>query len=230
MQTRIRGVIDNFVKRGYNYCHHHVGSWLAPDDTTNRAIINICPAGDPTAASGTCSSGRPGVWTGIDCTTYTSQAYLYAFGMYLVTNTGDQACSSQSPGKVLPYTRDQPSSFQTGDIIYLGNTAAPNQTNIIHGILWTGIKADQVNPNSVPFGLNTLLANVPSCQLTSAKTYIANHPGDIWVISDSHWNGPNYRPFAGWYYNAFSHVKRLINPDTTLPQNPVPTPSWCNTK
>jgi len=223
---RILEVIDNYVNRGYNYCHHHVGTWMPPNDSTNRAVINICPAGDPTASSGTCSSGRSGVWNGIDCTTYTSWAYLYGFGMYLVTNTASQACGPNSPGKVLPYTRDQQDQFQPGDIIYLGNS---NQSKMVHGILWTGIKADQLNKDSVPFGINTLLNNVPSCQQNAAKKYLqANAGKDIYVISDSHWNGPNYRPFAGWYYDAFSHAKRLINPDSSLPQNSNPTPSYCS--
>jgi hypothetical protein len=39
----------------------------------------------------------------------------------------------------------------------------------------------------------------------------------VYVIMDSHHNGPGYRPFAGWYVNAFSHARRVINPPADWP-------------
>jgi hypothetical protein len=228
-QQRILHVIDNWSSRGYNYCHHHAGTWVPPQNKHQRAVINVCSGGgDPTASHGTCSSARPGVWTGIDCTHYTSWAYLYGFGMYLVTNVNQQACGPHSPGKALPYTRDQQDQLLPGDLLYLYNGP---KTKYSHGFLWTGIKADLVNKDSVPYGINTLLNNLPVCQRPNVVKQIAANPEKpVYVISDSHWNGPGYRPFAGWYYNAFSHAKRLINPDPSLPQNPEPLPEICSKK
>ena len=38
----------------------------------------------------------------------------------------------------------------------------------------------------------------------------------VYVISDSHYTGPNLRPFCGWYMSSFSHARRIINPNGDL--------------
>lgn len=35
----------------------------------------------------------------------------------------------------------------------------------------------------------------------------------------SHYNGPAYRPFCGWYMSSFSHARRVIDPNPSLPTN-----------
>ncbi len=72
MKSRLVAVIERFVNPGDNYRHHHVGSWVAPNDSTNIVVLNIFPLGDPSAGLGTCSRGRKDEWNFIDCTTYTS--------------------------------------------------------------------------------------------------------------------------------------------------------------
>jgi len=224
--------IDHYVNKGYNYCHHHVGKWTTPSATNYSFFFNICPGGDPTtSATYGCSVAQPNNNQGIDCTHFTSWAYLYGLGNFLVTATADQGCGPTAPGRTVPFTRDNQDKFNPGDIIFLNNTSG----NLVHGILWTGIQVDFVNQTS-KFGNTTLFNNIPPCQQKSYLTWLKNYysptptptattggfpTNKVYVIADSHWNGPNYRPFAGWYYNAFSHARRLINPDPSFPLNPV---------
>jgi hypothetical protein len=42
----------------------------------------------------------------------------------------------------------------------------------------------------------------------------------------SHYNGPVLRPFCGWYTGNFSHARRLINPDSSLPVNSNDVAVW----
>lgn len=71
-----------------------------------------------------------------------------------------------------------------------------------------------------PLSRAALLANLPDNQKRSAAAYMdraaaAGQP--VYVIADSHYTGPNYRPFAGWYVTAFSHARRIISPGQQLP-------------
>lgn len=55
---------------------------------------------------------------------------------------------------------------------------------------------------------------IPESKLApDAKSYVGK--GDrlegTWVIADSHYAGPAYRPFLGWYRAKLSHVRRIIN-------------------
>jgi hypothetical protein len=71
-----------------------------------------------------------------------------------------------------------------------------------------------------PLSRPALLANLPANQQRSAAAYMDRAAAEGWpvyVIADSHYTGPNYRPFAGWYVTAFSHARRLIAPGTQLP-------------
>ena len=102
-----------------------------------------------------------------------------------------------------------------------------------HGIFWTGIK---VTYDNGPFSFDTLLKNVPVNQQADVKKDVQNlksNNKDVYVISDSHNAGPNYRIFAGWWKSAFTHARRLINPDSSLPLNPSNASfdgSVCNVK
>jgi hypothetical protein len=42
----------------------------------------------------------------------------------------------------------------------------------------------------------------------------------------SHHNGPELRPFCGWYNNSFSHARRIIDPDSSLPRNDDSIAFW----
>jgi hypothetical protein len=154
----------------------------------------------------------------VDCTSYTSFVYNFGFGSYLNALTGNQACGPNAPGVALPYNASQQSLFQPGDILFIASNGSASPLGISHGVLWTGITLTYDNG---PFSNQTLSQNFgSSSQLNSAIAYInqqhaANQP--VYVISDSHNAGPNYRPFAGWYVSAFTFARRLINPSSAFP-------------
>lgn len=81
-----------------------------------------------------------------------------------------------------------------------------------HVALWTGHVMDFVDPSS-PFYNTTLLSNIPPAH---QHTYIQcierqrelDRP--VWVIADSNFAGPAYRPFCGSYLSNFSHARRIL--------------------
>lgn len=92
---------------------------------------------------------------------------------------------------------------------------------ITHVVFWTGYTVDFVNASS-PFYNQTLFARIPACQKPIAAQYIAQRVAaslPVYVISDSHWTGPSYRPFAGWYNESFSHARRVFDPPAGAPFN-----------
>jgi len=225
-QQRILKVISNIISKGYNYCHHHAPSWVPPVDPVKyRVALNICPekggSGDPTESHGYCSLGRMNgtepVWNGMDCTTYTSYMYNYGLGMFLVTNVGMQGCGPNGPGRIMGLTVGDTDKFQIGDLIYLyKGDGGKSKYAISHVIVWTGII---MTFDDGPFSYNKIKLNVPECQWKSQDKYIQSQKAAgkaVYIISDSHWNGPNYRPFAGWYINNFGHVRRVIGIDKKI--------------
>jgi hypothetical protein len=70
---------------------------------------------------------------------------------------------------------------------------------VSHVIVWTGLTVD-FSSSGNPLSWDTLLANLAPAQQAAALAYAqarraAGQP--VYVISDSHYTGPNYRPFAG---------------------------------
>jgi hypothetical protein len=225
MQQRVLALIKFFVSKSWNYCHHHTPGWLPP--VAQRLVTNNTSGGG-SGSAGQCSSNYWGNgtanlnsnagWQGIDCTSYTSFVYNFGFGTYLNALTGNQACGPNAPGVALPYNSSQQNMFQPGDILFIAGNGSAIPMSISHGVLWTGIKMTYDNG---PFSNNTLTQNFgSSSQLASAIYYInsQNKTGQpVYVISDSHNAGPNYRPFAGWYVSAFTFGRRLINPSSSFP-------------
>ena len=230
-QNRILEVLKFTINKGWNYCHHRTPYWLPPqnDDvknTKNVVFRKPIDKDDTTSVGfikGTCSlDGFPNEditveskWRGIDCTNYTSFVYNFAFGAYISTGVGIQSCSRNEPGTILK-TKDF-NSFQPGDILYItGKSSLPNK--ITHAIIWTGEKVNYTDTDS-PFYVETLLSHLNESQKNTVKAYIIkNKNPSIFVIADSHFDGPNYRPFAGWYMSAFSHARRLIGSLKSDPQ------------
>ena len=212
---RILAVIDKIVKMKLNYCHHHSPMWT-PEEADRKTTGNT--TGGDTDQGGKCSEeglkhlkGAAG-FRGIDCTHFTSYVYNYGFGCYQVTLTGDQACGPNAPGGILPFTVDEQDKFLPGDLLYIAKKGSAHPLQISHGILWTGYKMSQKGE----FSEEKLIENMPENQKKAVIEYIearkaANKP--VYVIADSHGAGPNYRPFAGWYTNSFSHARRLIKTD-----------------
>ena len=45
-------------------------------------------------------------------------------------------------------------------------------------------------------------------------------------VTFSHYNGPELRPFCGWYISSFSHARRVIEPSSSLPTNDDKIAFW----
>ena len=222
-QQRILSLVHHIITKKYNYCHHHAPTWT-PEAKHLKVPLEVCPpavngkksSGDPQLAEGTCSTGRmmhnEPVWNGIDCSTYSSYLYNYGFGAFLVTNIQKQGCDAKGPGRILNLKVDDVHKFQVADLIYLFRGDGAEKPYVIsHVIVWTGIEMTFVGDG--PYSYNTIKKNVPECQWDKQDAYIqaqrkAKKP--VYIISDSHWNGPGLRPFAGWYINNFAHVRRII--------------------
>ncbi|KAL0488401.1 hypothetical protein AKO1_015557 [Acrasis kona] len=199
-QTRVLRVIEKIIAKEYNYCHHHAPKWTPPD-TPEFRNSKICSPPE--------KSRKKNFWNGIDCTHFTSLVYNYAFGAHLNTATPMQACGVDfAPGKSLTINVNKTEEFEIGDILFIGGNSASNPLTITHAVIWTGIVAVKGNGT---FGIDTLINNLAPNQRKAAQKYVDEHGGPIYVIADSHYNGPNYRPFAGWYTGAYTFARRLIN-------------------
>lgn len=209
-QQRALSAIARVVAMDVNYCHHHCPSW--DRNATSTAI--------PAECSSTGSS-RTYPDRGVDCSNYVSFVYNYAFGAKFISAIDQQACAPASaPGIALNITQDQQELMQPGDLLYITSNGIAT-TDVSHVVIFTGFTVDFVNTSS-PFYNSTVLRDVSSSQLScmvkQMKKMVANNQS-VYVISDSTNNGPSYRPFAGWYYRAFSHVRRVISPPAGFPVN-----------
>ena len=90
----------------------------------------------------------------------------------------------------------------TGDLLFitegLSGVSAP-QIRVSHVVVWTGLAAD-VATNGTALSLETLISNMTPRQRAGARAYAAKRAAaglPVYVINDSTWTGPNYRPFAG---------------------------------
>ena len=209
MQQRALAVIDKVVKMQLNYCHHHIPGWLPPDDSGQSSpVFRVSSPADKITCSPNRKINNQIVWQGMDCSNLTSWVYNYAFGIpsggaIMPSNISVQACTaSVAPGVALNYNYTNINAaiaagkLQPGDLLYIMDTAS---TQISHVVIWTGkIVGTSFDINQLaPDAKNYLKAGE---QLTGA-----------WVIADSHFNGPDYRPFMGWYRDRVSHVRRVIN-------------------
>jgi hypothetical protein len=98
-------------------------------------------------------------------------------------------------------------------------------------MVWTGLTVDFASSGG-PLSWDTLLANMRPAKRAAAEAYAtarraAGQP--VYVITDSTWTGPNYRPFAGNYVTGFSHARRVLLTDAeakTLPSYNPAVASW----
>lgn len=209
-QERVLAVIDKLVKLDINYCHHHIPAWTA--SPAYQTDANCSPAKQ---------SGPH--WQGLDCSNFTSWVYNYGFGGFHLTGDivdqsgqvtspqpqwpNDAASASKSTaGTLLKDANGQYLSvgnnnleanlatLRPGDLLYLaGNQkkGSTQATEVTHVVLWTGYKVRDL-------GLSKIAA--PWQQYAQP---------DDWVIVDSHYAGPAYRPLHGPFeidVNDPSHV------------------------
>jgi hypothetical protein len=114
-----------------------------------------------------------------------------------------------SAGKFSPVTNTMLSKLQTGDLLYfsIGTNYSFGKGNVIHVVMWTGktvgYGANDINPS--------LIAPNEHCPSTPTPTGWVPQIGD-YVITDSHYQGPDYRVFTtGCYYgDTLWGVRRVI--------------------
>lgn len=179
---------------------------------------------------GEINSSDPSVlvqWGGYDCSNFSSWYYNFSgiAGGEMPTGIGTQACTP-GIGVMLDINAsnfDQYGQYlQTGDLLYILDST--NGQRIAHVIVWSGQQWSdlQSNPNaSVLYNfatrgqlnkagqaLNRLGGDIASYGPTTEAAFNQLNP---WMIVDSHYAGPAYRPFVGWYRKSLSHVRRIIN-------------------
>jgi len=211
-RNRFVKLIEKFVSKGWNYCHHHSPTWMPPANYQIPLDPSQVAAGTGSAA-GVCSSAgitATSGWTGVDCSHYSSWVYNYGFGAHLESNVNGQACGPNAPGKSLPFTAAMQDKLLVGDLLYIAADSSAAELKVSHVIMWTGI---EMTWDLGPFSWSTVSKNIPANQLTAAKNdaNAAKAAGKkVYIISDSHNVGPAYRPFVGWWSRAFTFARRLI--------------------
>ena len=175
-------------------------------------------------------------WEGVDCSDFTSWVYNFSFGVEtnkaaIPTGIGTQACNGEiknkaghfvvGDGVLLDINHKNFDNYgkylKPGDLLYILKLDKSN-TTIVHVVVWTGkvwgdIKHDKAyykEGNGVNFGQSgdRVGGDFLSYQDITAGDILNDKTP---LIVDSHFAGPAYRPFMGWYRKHISHVRRIIN-------------------
>lgn len=215
---RLRRLIEMTHQMGLNYCHHRCPSYDAPAST--RIACTGAATDDPNCVCAATGLTKPKPWQGLDCSNYAAWLLNIGFGFYPSTDVGEQACHPErAPGRLLHNISlpENSTSLLPGDLLFITPSRSSNTApvRVSHVAVFTGYKVDFVNKTS-PFYNTTLLANLPASQhklytLCFSKEIAAKRP--VFVISDSSQSGPAYRPLCSWYMTAFSHARRVIDPN-----------------
>jgi hypothetical protein len=168
---------------------------------------------------------------GVDCSDFTSWVYNFAglstAGQPLNTAIGAQACDQrilkgiqQNEGVLLDINHNNFKQYQSllqpGDLLYImAGSKSSVPTKISHVVVWTGMTCGDIDDNTTyykeqdgkTFGQagDRVGGDFLSYGKVSSTTPL---------IVDSHFAGPAYRPFLGWYAKNLSHVRRIINADS----------------
>lgn len=223
-RARLVGAASKLMAKGFCYCHHHAPWWLPPKGPARGAeCAGAC------AVKGT-KRKRP--YQGVDCSNYSAYLYNMAFGLRLTSAIASQACEpGKAPGRLLPVTAKQPELFKPGDLLYItygSNASTPLPIPVSHVVVWTGLTVDTQSKTS-RLSLDRLVSDVKPGQREGVRRYARERAAagkPVYVISDSTFTGPNLRPFAGWYVKSFSHARRIIDPDPSLPDNADAVAKW----
>ncbi|SEU35168.1 hypothetical protein SAMN05443639_12011 [Stigmatella erecta] len=236
-RQRILAAVDFIVRQQFNYCHHHVPTWLPPanpqqmKDTSPTTCTANRNTGGTQAPPGQPFPEDQVKQQGFDCSNFTTFLYSFALGVpldQLPSQIDLQACEKGMAGVLLDINANTFAAHQKdllpGDLLYImgnaqgGQGKAPN-TNITHVVVWTGMTYGQIASNPEP----TLLLGADFERYNQGKP----PPDDTPMIADSHYAGPAYRPFLGWYRQSLSHVRRIIghNPDSNSESLPAGIPT-----
>ncbi|CAJ2944688.1 lipoprotein [Burkholderia pseudomallei] len=175
-------------------------------------------------------------WNGVDCSDFTSWIYNFVglTGVRLPTAIGSQACAANEGADALPtpgVLLDIDSgnidamlpALKPGDLLYitqvdpLASCSDAGGYQLAHVVTWTGKRWSdlQAGPDAARYALARLgqpgsrLGGDLAKYLPLADLATQNP----WMIIDSHYAGPAYRPFAGWYRRSLSNVRRIVGAD-----------------
>lgn len=153
---------------------------------------------------------------------------------------GTQACEPTQPGVLLDISAQNVfgdssgvnaaladpkatlSLLRPGDLLYILSakpmSGAAQRYSLNHVVTWTGKRLSELE-NGVDgdkYRLET--AGQPGSRLgADFMNYYGSHTTmdevrrlDPFLIIDSHYAGPSYRPFTGWYRTSLSHIRRIV--------------------
>jgi len=162
----------------------------------------------------------PAVCAGLDCSNFVAWVYNFAFGYYPTTIIGESACHpTYAPGRLLHnLTIMHLDQLRPGDLVFGRQSGRPAgaPSAVRHVALWTGYTVDFDNATS-PFSNATLLQNVAEVHRHVYAHCMAHQRSlgrPVYVIADSNFAGPAYRPFCGPYLTSFSHARRILIADS----------------
>ncbi|TGP46292.1 hypothetical protein EN871_07565 [bacterium M00.F.Ca.ET.228.01.1.1] len=181
------------------------------------------------------------MWNGADCSNFTSWVYNFA-GLatnQLSGAIGVQACSTPASGTdpltgvLLDINRGNLSSMEQyllpGDLLYItqkdtvGSGSFAADYKLAHVITWTGKRFSDLQAGADRAKYDLSRIGQPDSRLggdflallgpTDTAANLGQPGHDPWMIIDSHYAGPAYRPFLGWYAERLSHVRRIVGAD-----------------
>eukprot|EP00877_Chromochloris_zofingiensis_P005125 jgi/Chrzof1/14613/Cz09g09140.t1 len=229
MQYRLLRVISDSIKEGYSYCHHYAPSWVSPPqlrtlcNAAEKSVAAQKPGTNTTCAcnSVTGSKANTTAWRGVNSSAFMAFIFNFGFGYQFTPALGAQACNPLAAvGRVLPVTVNTQYKFLEGDVLYMARNIPGRvpPVQVSHVAVWTGSRMTFGGYGI--FDNTTLVNNLPPAERPAAVAYINARLAArmaVYVIADSYYQGPAYRPFAGWYVQSFSHAARVLLPDTSLP-------------
>jgi hypothetical protein len=197
-QQRILAVIDKIVAMDINYCHHRIPAWTAPPAYQKDIYCSPAKQTEPR-------------WQGLDCSNFTSWVYNYGLGGVRLTGAilpqsgqvggqqpqwpNDAASGNSSTAGAL--VKDAGGAYLSvgngniddnlpgllpGDMLYIMGDfpiGSTNATTVTHVVFWTGRTVSELGVDRI------------------AAPWQPYAQPDDWVIVDSHYAGPAYRPLYG---------------------------------
>ena len=174
-------------------------------------------------------------YASVDCSNFAAFAYNIAFGFYPTSGIGEMVCHpTKAPGRLLSgVTTTKLDQLYPNDLVFitLGRSGHSPPVRVSHVVIWTGLTVDFSGAGG-ELSQTALMANLHDYEKGAMKKCIAEKRAagqPVYVIADSHNNGPELRPFCGWYVDSFSHARRVVNPSASLPVNDDSIASWDGT-
>ena len=138
---------------------------------------------------------------------------------------------TRAPGRLLSgVTTAKLGQLYPGDLVFitLGRSGRSPPVRVSHVVIWTGWTVEFSGAGG-ELSQAALMANAPDYQKPAMEKCMAEKRAagqPVYVIADSHHNGPELRPFCGWYIGSFSHARRVIDPSSSLPANDDSIAYW----